>query len=496
MTRFYAALCLDALLPLARDPSGAEPDFDAVVFSGSLRDLSTALINCNFWTTSPRTVHPMYHLLSKALPMRCQVRSLVETLRTYMGKDPAIRHMLLRIVQCSLLGNYEHVTVRPTFQQRMRVYGMSDVAPWCILIFFSLKEYIIDLMHYNPSMAAVVRRRYNWFKFEVTIIDTMDELRGRFAPTDAFFADNEEHLTRVNKLQLKYAYKTNTRSYHTFVTSMIKSAPSIPDWLQECLDRTAIQQGGVSESWLHQLGLSAPACIYVKSIRDDYRSGRIKTLRGIDLPERTKDILYAYHSAALQANNVHLSPLPQHAYDRQQKALAARYDRTVDSLPVYGCIHCKTFKGMVVTDHAKGKINTFAYGHSRVIVDDEFNCYCSNTKKPRCQKFPLMSFEMVGNVLQWYGKIILLCTQCGSPTYYRPEHQHTCGHCPTVDIQVVACSFCQKLRKGTAAKSFREFTMIDGTPKEKRVALCAACTRPWIADGQQWDDVVFALMNP
>ena len=93
-----------------------------------LPDIIHCLHLCNFFNDSrPRGI-PILHILSKALPQRCQYRNLKEICIDYCKKHPTILKWLERCILCSLGGYYPHC---------------QDIIPFWVRIALYLKKVIL-----------------------------------------------------------------------------------------------------------------------------------------------------------------------------------------------------------------------------------------------------------------------------------------------------------------------------------------------------------------
>ena len=197
-------------------------------------------------------------------------------------------------------------------------------------------------------------------------------------------------------------------------------------------------------------------------------------------------------------------------------------------------MECKQFKGFI-TKRERGKIvNLFAYGHSKVLIDDQtMKFYCGKRsdkvdskkrnqivpeyssfidvdmekihkanevrnkkrvaketrkelKNSVCSKTPLVTIDMVGVLLEFYGKMYMFCPSCANFMQVTSENYTKdgiyCGCC----IQhgklytTVSCEWC-KACKGN--EMWSPITVMD-EDEEKTIHLCNSCLKPWIRNAE------------
>lgn len=250
--------------------------------------------------------------------------------------------------------------------------------------------------------------------------------------------------------------------------------------------------------------------------------------------------------------NIRVFMLPAHTYTRQCVALRRKHRvPTGKPLPdnvgeVMVCLNCKQFKSFVNKHDNKGKPqNLYAYGHKKVLV--EYTCtedgeeklmtYCgrrceksdgkkrhnySNTdyssymdiseiqlitqqnerKRKRaskearkeslndvCSRTPLVKINLLGRILQFYGKLYTICPSCGNPMcynhFFNGPNGFYCGCCLSQSGELytqISCEYCSAIKNN---ESWAPITILSEESTEenqdrKQIYLCNGCFKPWI----------------
>ena len=196
-----------------------------VVHVGLCSDLVHTLHMCNFFLRDKSQNIPIIHILSKALPQRCQFRNLKEICSDYCLNQPGIFEWFKQIIRCSFLSLYPHCRVFLThdlyvqFQLFLFKQTKQTLSKWIrmngYLIFYIIKEYIIYMIKFNPALFDTLSTRYNWLMFEKTCSTAMDMTRSiilmQSKDKHLFHGINEE-LSKINAYQLKYSFSQSKKT--------------------------------------------------------------------------------------------------------------------------------------------------------------------------------------------------------------------------------------------------------------------------------------------
>lgn len=263
--------------------------------------------------------------------------------------------------------------------------------------------------------------------------------------------------------------------------------------------------------------------------------------------EVIRDFADAYDRKA----NVQIYDLPCHTYINQCIALRRKHRlKNGEELPkhigeVLVCMNCKTFKTFVNHHDNKGVVqNLYAFGNQKVLVEDdtdgeELKIYCgkrcdksdgkkrhnynsefssflnlseeeiskSNQLRQRkreakemkkdyendiCSKTELVKVNLLGRILQFYGKLYTICPSCGngmaySGKYFNGNNGFYCGCCLSDEGELfttISCQFCCAIKNN---ESWQPITVQGENDENERrqIYLCNTCYKPWIRDSTQ-----------
>lgn len=260
--------------------------------------------------------------------------------------------------------------------------------------------------------------------------------------------------------------------------------------------------------------------------------------------ETIRDFADAYDRKA----NVRIFDLPCHTYINQCIALRRKH-RIPNGVEipdhvgeVLVCMNCKAFKSFINHYDNKGNVqNLYAYGHQKILVEDdcegdELKVYCgkrcdksdgkkrhnyaseyssflnlseevvkkSNYDRQRkreakemrkdyeneiCSKTELVKINLLGRILQFYGKLYTICSSCGNPMaysgkYFNGKNGFYCGCCLSDQGQLfttISCSHCQAIKNN---ESWEPLTVRgeDDENERNEIYLCGQCFKGWIRD--------------
>ena len=511
--------------------------------TGLLPNYASKLLECSFWSDNTKQ-SAIVHLLSKSTPQRCQIRSLAHIVYNYARMHNDVYVFLRNILQCSLLGTYSGCQ-RPNTNRRRDIYSVfatmekHQFLQWLKqghqqLLFFTMKEYLIFAAHAIPSLREELVLRYNWREFETTVRQTMNGVRQRF--TDMKFVGVETQLMAITKthtstyrqikhpfihvLQQEFEYSDESNG----VSTRVVRTEDI-DLLYAMLIRTVTER--IPFEWLVFFGTTEDQCHKLGRIYDQFHVDGAKTgmrqfLKKVD-PD-TNRALRALVVAYERKVNIRMFTLPAHIVTRQIRALRRLYCvPDGEPAPPMGnsmiCLQCKQFKGFVVHKHPKTNepVNLFAYGHSKVLIDDvtkKLYCgrRCDRTDKKRvnetnqwdldavvlerqvkrqakeqrkeqenalCVTQSLVNVALLGNMLQFYDKLYTVCPQCANFMNFDARHHVAdsfyCGCClengqAVMDIACERCGDRQQLGDPILVAS------------GESIYLCRTHYKPWIRE--------------
>lgn len=207
--------------------------------------------DCQFWkqlddSIIPRIItevlppsktskHHILHLLSKALPQRCQIRNLREIIISYCNESDETYAFIMMILRQSLFGLYDCARVPLCFEGRV-IIQKSFVGQLCsksfftrwfrsgnsssqhqIFIFYCLKEYLVNAVNQCAPVFEVLDEKHQWSKFSEQVTGFMDEARTRLnvmAEREYGFLQRSDWLASIEQL-LTSAAKSHVKLFRT-----------------------------------------------------------------------------------------------------------------------------------------------------------------------------------------------------------------------------------------------------------------------------------------
>lgn len=536
---------------------------------GLIPNVINYIVECSFWSDIRSKINPIVHILSKGLPQRCQIRNMREILNKYSRKHELVYKFIHSCLLCSLLGMYKSCTYRPPLKVRMRIYSKLqslrklEFLSWMLqdhqqLLFYVIKEFLVFGVRDIPSIYEEIKRRYYWDKFEQCVSKAMNTVRKctKDSVNIMRFEGIEQQLICINKLQVHHLFRPSKQLFCNVVLQECEKNDDLNlvdynrkefsleyrDLMNQMSIRTPLSNR-TSFEWLKYFGVSEDNIEKILNIQDQYISdgtkGSLKNfLNGLSRYdfEATRDLCEVFD----RKFNIRIFSLPKHIYIKQCQALRLKY-RIPDGkeLPehvgrTYLCLECKQFKGFI-TKHERGKVvNLYAYGHSKILIDDEsMNLYCGrrcdkvdnkkrsipvpefssfmdvdldeiteanklrnqkrmakekrkDIKNGNCAKTPLVPINMLGVLLQFYNNLYMICPCCANfmqvtSEYFMKDGMY-CGCCLQYGklYSNVNCEWC-KVNKGK--ESWSPITVTeDGV--EKSIYLCQGCHKPWIRNAE------------
>lgn len=506
--------------------------------AGLLPNHVNKLMKCSFWSDSVKQ-EPIVHLLSKSTPQRCQIRSLSHIVYKYSSQHTDVYEFVFKCFKCSMLGVYDGVT-RPDFKTRQELFHTfkhfkrHSFLEWMKrghqqLLFFTMKEYLVFAARSLPALRAELVDRYNWDNFEHTVTEAMNSVREKYCTME--FKGIEAMLVSVNKSQTSL-YRIKHPFSHALLqefehqddinfVQVVDQSTEYTELIYQMLIR--VPHAPIPFEWLQYFGVSIEQCKELTNIQAQSQTdGNKLALRHFlqKCDSTTRIAVRSMATAYDRHRNVRMFTLPVHLTVSQIRVLRQRHGvPDGDEAPPMGrsllCLHCKTFKGFIVSQKAGKPNNLFAYGHSKVLINDQtghIHCgrRCDKVDKKRttnaefeadevtaarerkrlakeqrkdaqnkmCAQNRLWEVPLLGNILQFYGSLYTVCPQCGSFMKYDPAQMYNgmyCGCCikdgkPVGDIQCARCGDRQHLG---------DPIMVLGGDS---IYLCRQHYKPWIRE--------------
>ena len=135
----------------------------------------------------------LMQMMSKALPMRCQIRALGPFLKRCIAESPPAKVLLSRICLCSLAGLYDHCKVAAPAELLFKLTAAFYYKPELGLKWFEkdtkrnrmlwrsmLQEYIVYATAEIPCLHTVLMKREDWALFHTRSIVNMNTFRQNF----------------------------------------------------------------------------------------------------------------------------------------------------------------------------------------------------------------------------------------------------------------------------------------------------------------------------
>ena len=582
--KYYLSLYLDKHLPLLihmenvnqysdeyllTDYGGGAPieHLQKEVFhEGSLPDVLNHIVNCSFFSDNRQKSNPIVHLLSKALPQRCTIRNLREIISDYCRKHDDIYDFIIAAIKCSLLGLYKTSNTRPRYRIRMQIMkklvkeNKVYILQWMMkehqqLLFYIIKEFLIFGVRQIPSIFEEINQRYYWEKFESCVFSAMDYVRDykQLGKDILDFPNIEQKLIYINKQQVHHLYRPKRLTFENTILSECEKhdESNCIDFIQkefsdEYIDlmykmsiRTKLELK-IPFEWLSCFNVCNKTIRDIQNIQEIYNQEGSKT----NLKQFIKS-LSRYEFEAIRdfctvfqrKKNVRVFLLPIHIYKQQYMAVKRKYKikgAIKDEGIAYICLHCKQFKGF--TNHiSKGKrINLYAYGHSKILVeDDDLKLYCGKrcdkvdakkrhnnlqqyssfihmpdgekqsinitrqmkreSKEKRkdlknniCAKTELVPVNLLGILLQFYDNMYTICPICANfmlfDSKYFTKDGFYCGCCIEYGklYTNITCEWC-KVNRGNETWTP---ILVKKNGEETSIYLCSNCHKPWIRNSE------------
>lgn len=489
------------------------------------------------------------HTLSKALPQRCQIRNLKDIIISYVSEDDTFFEFLLQVIKQSLFGSYEHCKVRLNFQGRSILnksfYTQLNVKPFFnkwfragsdhqVLIFFCLKEYLIETVRQISPMYEIVDEMYGWSRFDEQVCSFMNKIRSMLnviATREYGFMNLSDWISSVEAV-LVNAAKSHIKLFRT--TPLLSFYAKLSNQLTKYFVEKKVFR--VYE------GISQEVTRFIWSViqRLENYENILKIMHLFDIPDNTVELLQnktfgPQHFASETdkslkmiiefcriinlRKNIGFHILPEHIYKDQIEATKRRENLTClnkkDEKILglnYVCFICQDIKMFLMKTncHSSRHSNKLAKGSLRVIVNNcaehgnlEYVCGRRTERHQRhgkrkwkddskiaerklikerqreatahrCVNYPLQELSMLGHCLHFFGKIIHICTNCGN-TCLINNKSFRVG-------TTINCSMCIQNNKKTCEKCSNVVQCNDILALDtsngmfRRADLCQSCT--------------------
>ena len=186
------------------------------------------------------------HIMSKALPRRCQIRELSRFLLHYFHVHPGLQLIFDRMLALSLLGLYpledciRQQAVKTTSTTHAMPFSFTTIASICValtvsntdssvclnalkscnkkqtqalqaLFFYLIRELLMYQLQLLPGLKNVLRKQSLWFEFECTVHNHMQQTRQYLHILETEGNYSGISLDTLNKLAL-YLQQTTCKS--------------------------------------------------------------------------------------------------------------------------------------------------------------------------------------------------------------------------------------------------------------------------------------------
>lgn len=366
---------------------------------------------------SKNTKDPILHLLSKALPQRCQIRNLRDIILSYTSASDEAYAFIMMILRKSLFGLYDCAKVKLCFEGRVVIYksfvgqlsSKSFFTKWFrsassqhqVYLFYCLKEYLINKLKLCGSVYEVLEQKWNWSRFHKQVACFMDETRRKlnvmatreynFLQRSDWLLSIEQILTSAAKQHVKLFRTTPVLGYFNKLRQDISKYFFAQDKyaLDEHLsDATkallwAFGQRCRKEDQIFECLRFFPteAPLYAKVVQRRFGSKDFHTVS-----HRSLEFLAELCRLRNLQKNLTFYTLPDHIYQRQLETLALKEREDVgdegcdgpfrpkpSAAFQYCCFVCKDVKIFLMETNTKNNrhSNRLSRGAMRIVVDNQ-----------------------------------------------------------------------------------------------------------------------------
>lgn len=177
------------------------PHSGSAFWCGDLPNLGDMLPSFGFWWTDARMRgdNSCFHGMSKCMPFKCQCRCLSSAIVNYCKENETFWRFIRAIFQCSIMGMYEKVSVRPNFPALLRIYHWLYDENGCKravldlfmedqeLLRYVMREYVLYMLQFDPALYTITN--YNpidWQQCRSVTTKIMDTARQVYNKTGSF----------------------------------------------------------------------------------------------------------------------------------------------------------------------------------------------------------------------------------------------------------------------------------------------------------------------
>ena len=385
--------------------------------------------------------HAIASLIAKTVPNRCQVRSLVDSIKTLLYTNAEAKLFLEQCVQCSLLGLFpgaappslkaRKVLLLQTMAQHTNKNQSTNTGIVYILLreqfhqilFFSLKESLIYIVsHCVPSLACVLREFHGWDEFCSMVRNSMNRARQILSGKEDDLKHFEKSLQLVSKQKIRKLFSKQPSS-RCFETSLMTEAekkflPTSKLDISEFSEKLKYYALRVEDTeaplkWLngmvHREGYTAEqkaerAKVMARLVGDLEEAKRLYLLDGSKIKLRAAlkragswdDILVDVYALAMTFKNkrtTHWIRLPAHITVRQIRALR-RVFKVPNGTPLSECPklmgkigiceECSSVRSFLTPKRGRASNGLVAFGYCQSLVSDQNlgEFYCGRKKAP------------------------------------------------------------------------------------------------------------------
>lgn len=413
-----------------------DPDFENVFSAETLDEFSNLILRVPFFHASPHCCmkdNPVAKLLSKTVPNRCQIRSLVDIISTNIHTHPKVNQFLDRVMKCSFMGLFPgclpaSLNARKNILHRFQTNQNEENASFfseneedsiisCLLkyecyqtLFFALKEALVYLVNVCcPTLKQALQKNYGWDNFCNLLQDSMNKARMTLTGAPGDFERFEQSISSVSKqkirrlfskqianrdfekelnleCQKKFTVQSSVdRSCHWDDLVRMAAYGTKKDFPVEWLPYLAWRPGNTQKQCAErQIQLLKIGRELNKARKAFYSDGSKAKIRSIVANYDWDNVLVEVASLAevfKQRKTTYWIKLPYHITVQQIRALRRVYG-VKDGTPMNQCPHymgkaalceaCGTFRSFLTPKSGKSSTNRLiAFGFKGGLVDDD-----------------------------------------------------------------------------------------------------------------------------
>lgn len=427
-------------------PLSIAPRASLCVSELALPDIKQTLLQmCESNDQNTANIDRFYHLLSKGLPKRCQIRELLRFLETYCTTDILIETTFKRMIACSFCGLYSHNTKNMPFgfvlatisNMCFSVSNTSDFLQWMmqssknavvasnkqLLMSFVIREFVCSAAKQMPTLRSALYRSSNWENYETETIRVMNAVRAGILEKHnncAWDVTISNSLEDVNVHVLANTDKRRSKHMHRQIslTSVIKIFGTLKSKRNTMFIALPISEQYSIQQMLNSLSktISAGArgimqrmrsagasvkvmCIVKLCLKGLHSNTTLKNIRAILFALLQQDVMqYALFELEFKSMVSELSTrvysLPQHVFEKQTIALDKAWQpcggiqKSIQAGMFIVCTACGQVKTSIASvlksNKKKPQISVPHIASCKLAVDVESNqLVCEETIHPK-----------------------------------------------------------------------------------------------------------------